>query len=313
MEPTKSKTRPSTAAPFDVPAVDAEVLNIFKKYQVVCHMRDSDDFFFHVYSRPDLEKELEALQVKTDVGYKLHVNVSDECIPQFLDEAIKLLSEKGADFKVMRPSMRDRASEGQQCKLLTIFTRSKFRAETIASDLERILEPPTCKYEYHSGTIPSNEIKYNDYITYRYCNFKDSILHNPWNPYERIDGLESRLGAKFADWTEPLGETHIVSRSDVLNGAAKLGDIVMILRRHVPVRFSNCTFLKAELLDYNAHRDLQNQIDQNQTANIKTKHPQTVNLLVVVDGLDYFWTNVPVDYLMARVPKGITSDITLEN
>ncbi len=159
-----------------------------------------------------------------DVGYKLHVNVSKDYFMDFLEKAVGIFSENNTSFKIWKPSAFDREIGVQQGKDITIYTQSRSEAIRIISELSRVLG------KYPPGKAPPNEEKITEYISTRVANYNDSPLINPWNPNDIISGLQSRLGDKKAGWFRGLKErAKLVSRSDVLNGKAEIGDIVALL------------------------------------------------------------------------------------
>ena len=178
-------------------------------------------------------------------GYKLHVDVAKEDRVSFLNEAIPLLLNKGVPFKVWEPKLLEEENgTTQQGKLLTIYNLSRGDALEVIKLLNTILQ------NYRVGKLPPSEIQLSEYISYRYANFYDDPLKNPWNQTEVIDGDQSRNGDERAwEWVRKLDEEpKIVSREDIADGRAKIGDIVAYLTEK--------GYVAAELLDYhiNEHK-----------------------------------------------------------
>ncbi len=215
---------------------DNSVRAIFGKNRIGFY-ENKTDVFFH----SNLEHQL-----KRSAGYKLHVNVSEQDILQFLKDAVPKLESEGVAFKIWKPSMLSMISsdDDQRGKLLTIYAQSRWEAIKTISELKPILS------KYRSGVLPPYETRLNDFMSYRYSSFQDQTLINPWNSDEKIGSYESRTGVAVA-WARGLelkDAPRLVSRSEVEAGNAKLGDLVA-------VRVGGLKgYVAAELLDYRAYR-----------------------------------------------------------
>mgnify|MGYP001626226984 CR=1 FL=1 len=97
---------------------------------------------------------------------------------------------------------------------------------------------------YGKGDLPPKETRLNDYISYRYAEFYDNKLTNPWDPNDVIDPEEGREGTKTPwGWVRKIEEKQeVVSRED-LDKKAKIGDVVYLDFGH--------GYVQAEILDYN--------------------------------------------------------------
>ncbi len=182
-------------------------------------------------------------------GYKIHVNVSDECVLSFLEEFVPKLEDKGVVFKVWRPSKLNDAEAAGQGKLLTIYAQSRYEALQICDMLEPLI------VKYLNDILPQREKTLESpkhpnltgFVSYRYCTFTKQPLCDSWHAGIRITDDESRNGNK-AGWARGLDEIpRIVSRLDVIEGRAKIGDMVLLQRQGQDV--------PAELLDYDPIRN----------------------------------------------------------
>ncbi len=157
-------------------------------------------------------------------GYKLHINVSLENVMNFLEDAVPILGKEGTAFKIWKPSLLGEQEGSQQGKLVTIYAQSRSEAIRVISTLNPILA------KYAPGQMPPYEKQLTAFISYRYADFSDEVLNNPWNPNDTVSGGEGRLGIKVASWARGIEEKpRLVSRSDIDEGRAKTGDVVALL------------------------------------------------------------------------------------
>jgi hypothetical protein len=196
--------------------------------------------------------------LSTPLGYKLHINVSDRRILWFLGEAIPLLESAHVSFKVWRPSELGIASQGQQGKLVTIYSPSRLESVTALELLKPTLSVMGNDIHAHPPQEkPAEYLGLGNFVSYRYCGFLASqTIANPWNLRDGITDEQSRRGA-VASWARGIDERPLlVSRSDIVEGGekAKIGDAVRIqLQEGAVARLRKYDHKVAELLMYYQH------------------------------------------------------------